>query len=151
MRALPWIGIVLAGAIGFNIVDSRAAEQPPVPNMVGAWTGTSETVVFGHGGHYPGSKTIKDKPRLREVTYTLTVEGQDVRRFWGTIKSDSFSEPFAAVYSTSHVYAYGADTDGFYHFKSHGPNRMELCYTQPASGANESIAASCTVFTRSQQ
>lgn len=151
MCAFSWIAANLAGLSLSGIGSARAAEPPPVPNMVGTWTGTSETVVFGQGGHHPGSQTLQDEPRLRQVAYTLTVAGQDVRQFWGTIASDNFSEPFAAAYSTSHVYAYGADTDGFYHFKSHGPDKMELCYTQPASSKNKSIAAGCTVFTRKMQ
>jgi len=153
MRALPWIALALIAMTGVGLatngaINAAAADKPKVPDMAGEWTGTSESVVLGSGGHHPGGSSLQDKPRLREVAFALSVAGQEGRRFWGTIKSPDFSEPFAAIFSTSNVYAYGADPDGFYHLKSLGPDQLELCYTQPATSPTGSIVAACTVFTR---
>lgn len=147
MRGLPMfvLGVVAASGLGLAtaaVTKAAVDDKPKIPIVVGAWTGTSESVVIGTRAHHPGTDTEEGKPRLREVTFTLNVEGQDGRRFWGTLKSAEHSERFAALFSSSHVFGYGADPDWFYHFRSHGPDRLEVCYTQPVAG--------CTVFTRAQ-
>jgi hypothetical protein len=154
MRIVPLMTLALIGVAGLGAASYSGrgvAQSPPeVLNVLGEWSGMSETIVFGADAHNPGDGTAQDKPRLHEAPFTLIVEGQDGRRFWGKVKSKDFAEPFAALFSSSHVFGYGADTDGFYHFRSHEPGRLELCYTQPATNPAKSIVAACTVFTRAQ-
>jgi hypothetical protein len=153
MRILPLMTLTLAGLAGLGLIAgkvTRAAALPEIPEVVGVWTGISETVVFGSSAHHPDGKAPADKARLREVDFTMTVEGQEGRRFWGKVASAVTSQPFAAVFSSSHVFGYGANTSGFYHFRSHAADRLELCYTQPGTHPTGSIVASCVMFTRTQ-
>lgn len=142
MRGILAFALVAALAMAaFSVLQNGAgaADPPKIPNMLGEWSGTSNTVTV-----------LSGKPQLSEAPSTFSVEGQDGRRFWGQSKSAGSSAPFAAIYSTSHLYAYGADTAGTYHFKSLGPDQFEACYMQPAAPQNGSIVAGCTVFTRSK-
>lgn len=153
MRNPTLMALTLAGLAGLGLIIDKvasAAAPPEIPNVVGEWKGTSETVVFGSSPHNPDSTAPADKARLREVEFTMTVEGQEGRRFWGKNSSAVTSQPFAAVFSSSHVFGYGANASGFYHFRSHGPDRLELCYTQPGTNPSGAIVASCVMFTRMQ-
>ncbi len=141
----PWLFMALAlggtAAALATVATTRAAvdEKPKLPVVVGEWTGKSETLVL--------DGPAATRPRLEEATSTMSVEGQDGRRFWGKLGSASSADPFVALFSSSHVFGYGAGRNGFYHFRSHGPDRLELCYTQPGTDAAKTIAA-CTMFTR---
>lgn len=153
MRILPIMALTLAGLLGLGLIAGKiasAAAPPEIPDVAGVWTGTSESVVFGSSPHHPDSGSPADKVRLREVMFTMTVEGQEGRRFWGKVASAAASQPFAAVFSSSHVFGYGANASGFYHFRSHGADRLELCYTQPGTHPTGSIVAACVMFTRPQ-
>ncbi|MGI8853388.1 MAG: hypothetical protein ACR2GC_08895 [Methyloceanibacter sp.] len=153
MRILPLTALTLAGLLGLGLIAAKvavAAGPPEIPDVVGEWTGTSETVVFGSSPHHPDSEAPMDKARLREVAFTMIVEGQEGRRFWGITKSAVTSQPFAAVFSSSHVFGYGANASGFYHFRNHGSNKLELCYTQAGTNPTAAIVAACVMFTRMQ-
>jgi hypothetical protein len=86
MRIPTLMALTLAGLACLDLIIDKvasAAAPPEIPNVVGEWKGTSETVVFGSSPHHPDSAAPADKARLREVEFTMTVEGQEGRRFWG--------------------------------------------------------------------
>jgi hypothetical protein len=58
-------------------------------------------------------------------------------------KAETAPSPFAAAISLDGKYAYGADTDGNFHFTIHSADEMELCYTQSADVPNAQIVATC--------
>jgi hypothetical protein len=140
-----------APVIAKDGVTMRQAPNNALPSLVGDWTGTSESVVLGSGAHHPGSETLQDAPCMREVEFTFSVQGQDGHRFWGVIKSPDFSEPFVAVFSRDNKNAYGADTDGIYHFTLASADEMELCYAHPATSPTGSIVAACNVLTAGEE
>ena len=105
--------------------------------------GTAEAVVIG-SGHRPGTHTLEDPPRV----FDYSIKGQDGRRFWGEIKSGDRIEPLAGALSIDGKIAYGADTDGHFHFTVRSAREMELCYTQAAIGPDNQIVATCFLITR---
>ena len=88
----------LALAFGLAIgLPASAIAQDAAPDLVGTWSGPFRTVIFGNNPHHPGSETVATPPRIREITFTLDVEGQDGNLIWGQSWSDpARKEPFAA-------------------------------------------------------
>ena len=67
-----------------------SAQTPAVIDMKGTWKATLEFIVEGTTTHNPGHAEGKPagKYRLRTQEMTYKFEGQEGRRFWGTIHSD---------------------------------------------------------------
>lgn len=142
----------LALAFGLAIgMPASAFAQDAAPDLVGTWSGPFRTVIFGNNPHHPGSETVATPPRIREITFTFDVEGQDGNLLWGQSWSDpSRKEPFAATITADGKTIVGADTDGSLTMRVAGPDTMELCYTHPGLGPSQSIVASCGVMARAK-
>jgi hypothetical protein len=139
------LALTVALAIGMPVA---AFAQTAAPDLVGTWTGPFKTVIFGHNPHHPGEQTVDSPPRVREINFTLAVEGQDGAVLWGRSWSDpARKEPFAATLTPDGSIV-GSDTDGSLHIKLTAPDRMELCYTHTGLGPSGSIVASCGVLDR---
>jgi hypothetical protein len=100
------------------------------------------------GGYRPGTQTLMDPPFTDERVFDYSIKGQDGRRFWGEIRSGDRTEPLAGALSLDGKTAYGADTDGHFHFTVPSANEMELCYTQAAIGPDHQIVATCFLIKR---
>jgi hypothetical protein len=136
IKGFAWI--VLLGCL---VGTPALADAGGYPAMVGAWKGSSETVVLGdHEHHQAGTQ----EPRLSSLAFTLTVQGQDGRRFWGTVESAHFKESLLAVFRTDAVNLLGADSSGTIEGRLLGPDLLELCYAE----AGATIVASCTLLSR---
>jgi hypothetical protein len=131
-------------ASAWSIAPAAAAE---IPNLLGEWSGTADAVVIGSGG-YRRTQTLKDPPFTEERIFNYSIKGQDGRRFWGEIKSGDRTEPLAGALSLDGKTAYGADTDGHFHFTARSAGEMELCYTQAAISPDNQIVATCFLITR---
>jgi hypothetical protein len=107
---------IAAPSILFALLASPAFAEDAIPNLVGEWSGVADAVIIGSGGYRPGDKTLKDPPFVDQRKFDYAIKGQNGRRFWGEIKSGDRTEPFAAAISLDNKYAYGADTDGNFHF-----------------------------------
>ena len=89
---MRFIGIVAAFAAGLAAVAATAQTtgSPAVFDMKGTWTGTRDNITDGATPQIPAS--AQGSPagtyRLTRGNVTYKVEGQDGRRFWGTISSD---------------------------------------------------------------
>ena len=119
-----------------------------VPDLKGTWSGQWRTVIYGLNPHHPGPQATLDTPRVREITFTLEVEGQDGRLFWGkSWSSPDRKEPFAATVAADGKMIIGADTDGSLTGTVAAPDRLEMCYTHTASSP---IVASCGAVQRSR-
>src|SRR5688572_31820687 len=83
---------VLATAL-LGVAVSAVSAQPDaaIPDLKGTWTGKGKAVVFGANAHHPGKKATgkktADQPRVRDVSATHIVEGQDGRVAWGRSSS----------------------------------------------------------------
>ena len=103
-----------------------AAGQTAIPDLRGTWKGESETVVLG-GAHPHHPATQPPEPRFTSTPFTLVVQQQNGRRFFGTFSSASSSEPLIAVIARNdRILAVGSD--GFAQGSLIGSNRIELCY-----------------------
>jgi hypothetical protein len=141
------IALMIALAIG---MPAGALAQDALPDLVGTWSGPFRTVIFGNNPHHPGSETVATPPRIREITFTLDIQGQDGDLIWGQSWSDpARKEPFAAVAADGKTIV-GADTDGSMTMSLAGADSMKLCYTHTGLGPSQSIVASCGALERAR-
>ena len=141
-------GALRAAVLAAATWIAAPAEAADIPNLVGEWSGTAEAVVIGSGGYRPGSKTLEDPPFVDQRVFNYSIKSQDGRRFWGTIESGSRTEPLAGAISLDGKTAYGADTDGSFHFVIRSVDEIELCYTQAANSPSNQIVATCFLIKR---
>jgi hypothetical protein len=131
-------------------VASAARAQDAIPDLKGTWTGKGKSIVFGTNPHHPGSQTVADPPRVRDIEATYIVDGQDGRLAWGRSASAvaNTMEPFAWAMASDNKTIVGADTDGYFRITLVSPDRMEKCYTQNSVSPGLSIVATCHMMDR---
>ena len=77
-------------------LGSTVALAQSAPDLKGTWSGKWRTVILGSNPHHPPSGPA-DAPRVREITFTFEIEGQDGRLIWGkSWSSPERKEPFVA-------------------------------------------------------
>ena len=123
-------GWIVAFAV---LAVAPAAADNGIPDFRGVWKGESESIVLG-GGNPHHLATQSKEPEMRSVSFTLTIDKQDGRRFSGTFSSPRSSEKVIAVYSRSGAILM-ADDEGYTHGTMLAPDRMELCYLHVSSAA----------------
>jgi hypothetical protein len=146
---MRYLVLVLA-MIGF-LPTARA--QDSAPDIKGTWVGKGKVAVFGNNAHNPGTQTMAEAPRMRDIEMTDTVEGQDGRLAWGRSSSKTMDskEPFAWAISADNKSIVGADTDGYFRITLLGPDRMEKCYVHSGVSPSKSIVASCYEMERTKK
>jgi hypothetical protein len=128
--------IVLLGSVA--ILAAGRADAQSVPDLKGTWSGNPQAIVDGPANHHPpgadGTKPAA-KYRLSEPTFTLTIEGQDGRRFWGTTASPMKTERIIGSLSVDGKSIHIVDEDGFLDGTVVDANTLDLCYRHitPAS------------------
>ena len=133
------------------LASATAAAAQTVPDLKGTWSGQWKTVIYGSNPHHPGRETLARPPRVREITFTFEIEGQDGRLVWGKSWSNpSRKEPFAAYVAPDGKTIVGSDTDGSLSLSIGSADRMDGCYTHTALGRTRSIVASCGTMQRSR-
>jgi hypothetical protein len=137
MSKFAWILMLLM------LAAAPTAAETAIPDFRGTWKGESESIVLD-GGNTHHSATQTNEPQLRSVSFTLTIERQDGRRFSGTFSSARGSERVIAVFSRSGAILL-ADDDGHTHGTMLAPNRMELCHLHVAPTVR---IASCVELTK---
>ncbi len=140
--ALAVAAVTVAALAVTPLSTMPAAAQGAVPDLVGTWTGTSESIVLPAGNaHHPGKAK---GPRMSEVPFTMVIEKQEGRRFYGTFSSARHKETVIAVMGrngTIHI----IDDDGYSFATLLAPNRMDLCYMKQSPAGR---VASCTEMTK---
>ena len=117
MKRLSQALFVAAAWASATPADSRpvkvaaVAIATKVPDVKGTWIGTGEAVVLGNAPHH-APVPATDRPRLSQVEFTMNVEGQSGRRFWGTVASAGAQEPLIGVISFDGKTVYMRDSDG---------------------------------------
>ena len=137
------LALALLGATG-------AQAQTAIPDLKGTWSGKGKSIVFGTHPHHPGSQTLNDPPRVRDIEATYVVEGQDGRLAWGKSSSAvaDTKEPFAWAIASDNRTIVGADMDGYFRITLLSPDRMEKCYAHNGISPTHSIVATCHVMDR---
>ncbi len=132
MKRMLTVLTVTLGCTGqAGIVAAQDAAQ--LPDLKGRWVGTSEAVVLGNAPHYSGDAASHSKPRLSAAEFTLTIEGQDGRRFWGTLVSQHHQEPIIGVIGFDGKTIRFQDTDGFYQAAIVDRDTIENIYSHTGS------------------
>ena len=135
-------------AIAFLATAVSAGAQT-APDLKGTWSGQWRSVIYGQNTHHPGPGTRADAPRIREITFTLQIEGQDGRLLWGKSWSNpDRKEPFAATIAADGKTIIGSDMDGSLTLSIAAPDRLDACYTHSGLGPSQSIVASCGALQR---
>jgi hypothetical protein len=119
-------------------------------DLKGTWSGKGKSIVFGTNPHHPGSQTVTDPPRVRDIEPTYTVEGQEGRLVWGRSASTAADtkEPFAWAIASDNRTIVGADMDDYFRITLISPDRIEKCYTHNATSPSRSIVATCHTMDR---
>jgi hypothetical protein len=109
---------------------AAAQDTTQLPDLKGRWVGTNEAIVQGTPLHH-GSDG--DKPRLNSLEFTMTIEGQVGRRFWGTAASQRDREPILGVIGFDGKSFVAQDTDGMIQGSLVDQDTMELIYHHTGS------------------
>lgn len=127
-------GIVLACAF---IGSAPVLAQTAPPDLKGVWKGTGEAIV--DGAHITHPRTAEAKPagsyRLRKQEYSFRIEGQDGRRFWGTIQAEQANIPMLGSLSSDGKWIYIASRAGLIDGTVTDDDAIELCYRQVTPAA----------------
>ena len=142
----------LALALVLAVVGAAtvARAQDAIPDIKGTWSGKGKVLVFGNNVHNPGTQTMAEAPRMRDIEMTDVVEGQDGRLAWGrssSLAADT-KEPFAWAMSSDNKSIVGADTDGYFRITLLAPDRMEKCYVHSGMSPSKSMVATCYAMER---
>ena len=60
------------------LATATVALAQSAPDLKGTWSGKWRTVILGSNPHHPPSGP-EDAPRVREITFSFEIEGQDGR------------------------------------------------------------------------
>ena len=145
--------ILAIAFLGFAAPAVRAQDAAAIPDLRGTWTGKGKAIVFGTNAHHPGKQGKAAPPRVRDVSATHVVEGQDGRVAWGrssTAVADQ-KEPFVWALTNDNRSIIGADLDGYFRITMITPDRMEKCYVQNGTSPSRSVVATCYLMDRSKK
>ena len=132
------------------LATATVALAQSTPDLKGTWSGKWRTVILGSNPHHPPSGPA-DVPRVREITFTFEIEGQDGRLIWGkSWSSPERKEPFVASITGDGRTIIGADSDGSLTMRIGGRGRMDACYVHPANSPSQSMVASCGALQRAR-
>jgi hypothetical protein len=140
--------LFLAIAIAGVTLSAARAQDAAVPDLRGTWSGKGKAIVLGTNAHHPGKKA--GPPRVRDVSATHIVEGQDGRVAWGRSSSAvaDQKEPFVWALTNDNRSIIGADLDGYFRITLINPNRMEKCYVHNGTSPSRSVVATCYLMDR---
>ena len=147
-----FLSLFLLGLAALCAQSSLAAAQS-IPDLKGVWAGKAKTIVSGvmrHNSAAMPSTPAGSSHRLAELTFTLTIEGQQDSRFWGTFASPAMSEAFIGIIAPDGKrirmsQMNGGVFDGF----MVDNNSFEVLFTQ--SKGDGTAAVGTTVYTRQKQ
>lgn len=131
-------------------ISAARAQDAAIPDLRGTWTGKGKAIVLGTNAHHPDKQGKGAPPRVRDVTATHLVEGQEGRVAWGrssTAVADE-KEPFVWALTNDNRSIIGADLDGYFRITLITPNRMEKCYVHNGTSPTRSVVATCYLMDR---
>jgi hypothetical protein len=107
--------------------SAEASDVAP-PNVTGKWVGTGESIVRGQALHHEVPPA--DKPLLDNVQFTISIDGQDAHRFWGTVSSAKGSEPLTGVIGWDGKTIHARSREGIVNGSLVDPDTIELIYSE---------------------
>ena len=113
------------------------------PDMLGTWSGTTNSTVFGNIGHF---ESVEHKmPRFLHAKISYVIDKQDGPNFAGYKASATHKEIVAGALRQDGRSGVMADEDGMMTFNLITKNKMEMCYSQATPA---STAVSCGIYER---
>lgn len=100
----------LALVLGCAACSQAPAAKESMPDLKGTWVGTSDSIVRGTAPHH--APATGAQPLVDHVRFTLSITGQDGRRFWGTVSGGSTTEPVIGVIALDGKSIVARDNDG---------------------------------------
>jgi hypothetical protein len=85
MTPMRYFAMALVLAVTGAATAAQSADA--IPDIKGTWTGKGKVLVYGNNVHNPGSQTMAEPPRVRDIEMTDVVEGQEGRLAWGRSSS----------------------------------------------------------------
>jgi hypothetical protein len=145
-RQLAESTVIAALGLAAGGVASTAAAAPDVR---GEWAISGKAIVVGAAPQHPAEAPPPaegTKPRLREFSGTMRVEGQEGgERFWGVIESPVAPEPFVAMFTGEGGRFVRVDVDGFTEGEFGEDGTIRYCYRHVTAGLR---VVSCGTATR---
>lgn len=115
--------------------EAKAKKEKSIPNLVGVWKGTSEGAAMGALGHVDAAAA----PTFVKVDWTLTIDKQEGRAFYGTKASSRGKETMVGVVDGAQVAM--ADDDGTYVGKLTSPNLLIVRYLEAGKASKVASVA----------
>jgi hypothetical protein len=123
--------IAVAGLPAFSV-----AQNAHMPDLKDRWSGMSETIVMGKAPHHDGSQNT---PRMSAVKFTLTIDGQEGRRVWGTVGSSADRERILGVIGFDSKTLTAQDSDGLLQGTIVDRDTIEIIYSH-ATGSSAVVS-----------
>ena len=89
---------LVAGCLVLGVTTAAAAQ----PDLRGTWRVEGNSIVAGAAPFHPANAPPAAQgmtPRLRQVSLTLRVDGQEGERFWGVATNPDASEDFIGSFT----------------------------------------------------
>jgi len=139
----------IAIAVGLSMAAGAAAQTPAtVFDMKGTWKGHNEALVDGPATHHPPGVTARPagKYRMREQDITYRFDGQEGRRFWGTMSSEQLAGVrMLGALSIDGKTIYMVSKEGHLDGQVIDGDTIEMCYRHATA---ESAVIGCNVMKR---
>ena len=122
-------GFIALAEVALTAAGTSAQD---IPNLKGTWTGDAPVIVAGASRHQPAGTDAQAAGtyRLANQTMTYTIEGQDGRRFWGTLSSPRATERLIGSLAVDGKHVYMVDDDGYIDGIVMDANRIDVCYRE---------------------
>jgi hypothetical protein len=117
--------------IGFSTC-AGAQGTGQAPDLKGRWVGKGEAIVLGNAPHHASDPASQHRPRMSSPEFTITIEGQEGRRFWGVASSQHHKEPVIGIIGFDGKTVSMQDTDGTTDGTLSDPDTLEVVYRHTA-------------------
>ncbi|MHC1789446.1 hypothetical protein [Solidesulfovibrio sp.] len=137
------VALLLALVLGCCLTAAPALakekKEKPVTDVTGVWKGTSDSAAMGRLGHADAAT----EPQFKHLEWTLTIDKQEGRAFFGVRATARAKETVVGVIDGATLYL--ADDDGVMVGKLTSKNRLVLKYME---AGKESKVASISLLIR---
>ena len=136
-----------AMGLSLAILLAAGAARAQVIDLKGTWTGMAEAILEGPAAHHGGPQAsgAGSRFKLSQQPFTFVFEGQEGRRFWGSVSSPSGTERAIGSLSVDGKSIHIVDDDGMVDGTVVNADTLDLCYRHVSK---ESAVVSCLQVTR---
>jgi hypothetical protein len=128
---------LIALIFAFNTHSALASNPPKAINLLGTWTGTSNSAVYGWGLFHPTEVGKEQAIRFRNIEYQIVIDRQEGRNFSGRVQavSSKHKEILLGSFAKNLKSGVMVNENGTFTFNIDHESEMEICFTQVKSHA----------------